>query len=158
MGSDQNDMAEQAEADEAPGHVTIQPRAGVITFTITDLADAFQVTPRAIRFYEDQGLIAPERRGQNRVYTKRDYARLAWVLRGRRVGFSLADIRELLDLYDKGDGRLTQRAATLAKCRAQLDALVDQRRDLDHMIDELETFCSTLENLVLGTPSQQTRG
>jgi DNA-binding transcriptional MerR regulator len=119
------------------------------TYSIADLAEAFTVTPRSIRFYEDEGLISPERRGQNRVYSSRDVARLAWVLRGKRVGFSLADIREMLDLYDAGDGRASQRQVTLEKCRTRLAALQSQRADLDHVIDELDTFCTTIEKIVL---------
>ena len=83
------------------------PPDGASSFTITELSLAFNVTPRAIRFYEDQGLIAPERQGQNRVYSRRDRARLAWILRAKNVGFSLAEIREMIDLYDLGDGRST---------------------------------------------------
>jgi DNA-binding transcriptional MerR regulator len=120
-------------------------------YTITDLAEAFGVTPRAIRFYEDQDLIHPQRRGQNRIYTKRDKARLSWILRGKRTGFSLAEIKDLLNLYDLGDGRVTQRQATLAKCRERLAGLHAQRTDIDQMIGELESFCTTLENLVLPT-------
>ena len=71
---------------------------GPESFTITELSLAFNVTPRAIRFYEDQGLIAPERQGQNRVYSRRDRARLAWILRAKNVGFSPAEIRESDDL------------------------------------------------------------
>jgi DNA-binding transcriptional MerR regulator len=75
------------------------------TYTITDLCEEFQVTARALRFYEDEGLISPSRQGLSRIYSWRDRARLAWILRGKRVGFSLADIREMIDLYDIGDGR-----------------------------------------------------
>lgn len=116
--------------------------------TITDLADAFQITPRAIRFYEDQGLINPERRGQQRIYSKRDYARLAWVLRGKRVGFSLAEIGELLDLYDVDSSRKAQRMKTIEKCRERISALEDQRRDIDHMLDELRDFTATLSEII----------
>ena len=84
-------------------------RARSRDFSISDLCDEFGVTARALRFYEDEGLIAPERRGTPRIYSQRDRARLAWILRGKRVGFSLAEIREMIDLYDVGDGRRAQR-------------------------------------------------
>lgn len=118
-------------------------------FTITELAMAFNITPRAIRFYEDQGLLNPERRGQNRIYHRRDFVRLAWILRGKRVGFSLAEISEMLDLYDMDDGRARQRQVTLEKCRARIAALHEQRADIDTMIEELQQFCATLESLVI---------
>lgn len=118
------------------------------SFTITDLALAFNVTPRAIRFYEDQGLISPQRHGQNRIYSRRDRTRLAWILRGKRVGFSLAEIREMLDLYDAGDGRTKQRLLTIERCRERIDALAEQRADIDDMIDELQRFVATLEDMV----------
>ena len=87
--------------------------------TIGELCEEFGVTARALRFYEDEALIAPERRGTQRLYSERDRARLAWILRGKRVGLSLADIKELLDLYDVGDGRRTQRLATIERCQAK---------------------------------------
>ncbi len=79
------------------------PQSGGKSYTITDLCEEFSVTPRALRFYEDEGLISPRRQGLSRVYGWRDRARLAWILRGKRVGFSLAEIREMIDLYDLGD-------------------------------------------------------
>ncbi len=114
-------------------------------FTISDLSAEFGVTARALRFYEDEGLISPERRGTSRIYSQRDRARLAWILRGKRVGFSLTDIRQLIDLYDLGDGRETQRVATIGKCREHVSQLQAQRRDIDAAIDEIKEFIGLLE-------------
>ncbi|WP_375286734.1 MerR family DNA-binding transcriptional regulator [Sphingomonas sp.] len=126
-------------------HASIAPRDDRESYTITDLSAEFAVTPRALRFYEDEGLIAPERRGTTRIYSHRDRARLAWILRGKRVGFSLAEIREMIDLYDVGDGRHTQRAVTLDRCRQRIAALEAQKHDIDAALAELHDFVSLVE-------------
>lgn len=113
-------------------------------YSIGEMCDAFGVTARALRFYEDEELISPERRGTTRLYTDRDRARLTWILRGKRVGFSLNDIRELLDLYDLGDARHTQMVATLDRCRERIAILERQKADIDATIAELDEFCTFL--------------
>lgn len=115
------------------------------TYTIRQLCQEFDCTPRALRFYEDKGLLAPARDGMNRIYSARDRARLALILRGKRVGLSLTELREILDLYELPDGGLRQNAASLYKFREKLVALERQRADLDSAIGELRDGIAALE-------------
>ena len=121
--------------------------ANAPTYSIADLAREFDVTPRTLRYYEDEGLVTPARCGQTRIYSHTDKVRLGWIMRGKRVGFSIADIKEMLALYNVGDNRETQRLVTLEKCRARLTDLEAQRNDLDRLIAELSQFAEALETI-----------
>jgi DNA-binding transcriptional MerR regulator len=115
------------------------PRAApspTATYTISDLAREFALTTRAIRFYEDEGLIAPQRVGRSRVYTERERVRVRLILRGKRLGLALAEIAEILDLYDVRNERaqLDKFLTILADRRARL---LQQRRDIDEMLGEI---------------------
>jgi len=107
-------------------------------FTIGELAREFDVTLRALRFYQDKGLLHPRRRGQTRIYSRRDRARLKLILMGKRVGFSLREIREVLDLYDLKDGQVTQLKVAEEKFRTQLQKLEAQKADIDLAITDLK--------------------
>jgi len=106
--------------------------------TIREMCDAFEVTPRTLRFYESKELLFPIRDGQKRLFTRRDRARLKLILRGKRFGFSLEDIRQLLDLYDMGDQQLTQLRETYALAQERLQDMIRQRDELDEAIEDLK--------------------
>ncbi len=112
--------------------------------TIREMCDAFDVTPRTLRFYEQKELLFPIREGQKRLYTRRDRARLKLILRGKRFGFSLEQIRQLLDLYDTGDRQQTQLTRAYEIARTRLDEMERQRAELDSAIADLR------EQLTLG--------
>jgi DNA-binding transcriptional MerR regulator len=106
-------------------------------FTIRDLTKEFEVSARTLRFYEEKGLLDPTRRGEQRLYTRRDRARLAYVIAGKQVGFSLEEVREMLDLYDLGDGQVTQLKVALTKFRERIERLQRQKEDIDRVVAEL---------------------
>ncbi|MDQ0392468.1 MerR family transcriptional regulator [Labrys monachus] len=124
------------------------PAQGIVSrktcFTIRDLAAEFGVTARTLRFYEEKGLLAPARKGQERLYSRRDRARLKLVLMGRNVGFPLEDVRAMLDLYDLGDGQATQLRVALGRFEEKLAELERKRRDLDQARAELTHACEVV--------------
>jgi len=109
-------------------------------FSISDLAREFDITPRAIRFYEDQGLLAPRRDGQRRIYTPRDRTRLKLTLRGKRLGLTLSEIRELIDMYEPGRDERPQLERFLAVLEDHKASLLQQRDDIEAQLSELQTF------------------
>ncbi|MCP4207196.1 MAG: MerR family DNA-binding transcriptional regulator [Shimia sp.] len=123
------------------------------TMTIREMCDAYDVTPRTLRFYESKELLFPVREGQKRLFTKRDRARLKLILRGKRFGFSLEEIRQLLDLYDMGDQQATQLQRTYEVAKHRLKDMEEQRDELNEAIDDLreqlkwgEQFLTDLTN------------
>jgi DNA-binding transcriptional MerR regulator len=110
------------------------------TYGISELALFFDITPRTIRFYEDQGLLTPARQGLNRIYNHRDKARLTLICRGKRLGFSLAEIRDFLELYDTGRGQQSQMRYFLEHGRQHMRALRRQLDDIRQTLSELEAI------------------
>jgi DNA-binding transcriptional MerR regulator len=121
------------------------------TFTIRQLCLEFKCTPRALRFYEDKGLLSPARDGMNRVYSYKDRARLQMILQGKRVGLALAEIGEILDLYEVGDGGVQQAARCLRKFRERIVALEHQKVDIDGAIEQLKVGVSAMEKILTDT-------
>ena len=118
-----------------------QPAA---TFAISDLAREFGITPRTIRFWEDQGILAPEREGSKRVFTRRDRARLKMALRGKRLGLSLAEIKDLIGMYSSTEDETPQLLECLRVMSSRREALEQQREDIEAMladIGQFETLC-----------------
>jgi len=109
-------------------------------FSISELAREFAITPRAIRFYEDQGLLAPRRDGQRRIYTPRDRTRLKLTLRGKRLGLTLSEIRELIDMYEPGRDARPQLERFLDVLEAHRASLLQQRADIEAQLAEILTF------------------
>jgi DNA-binding transcriptional MerR regulator len=119
-----------------------------VTYTIGDLAREFGLTLRALRFYEDKGLLSPGRQGVNRIYSRRDRTRLKLVLLGKRIGFSLVEVRGLLDLYDLSSGKVKQPHVALRKFEAQLRYLREQQREVEQAIEELTRLRDETQTLL----------
>jgi DNA-binding transcriptional MerR regulator len=109
-------------------------------YSISELARELDVTARTIRFYEEQGLIEPERRGQQRIFDRRDRARLKLILRGKRIGLSLAEIHEILDLYQLARDETQQSQKLLELLSDRRTRLLSQRQDIDAVLQEIETL------------------
>lgn len=118
------------------------------SYTIGQLAEEFKVTPRALRFYEQKGLLSPQRIGLSRFFTRRDRARLKLIVRGKRLGFALLEIKELLDLYDTGDDQVEQLRETLNHSKMRLKSLFEQKKDVEDTINEMKQVISQLEKLL----------
>jgi DNA-binding transcriptional MerR regulator len=121
-----------------------------MTFTISGLAKEFDVTTRTIRFYEDEGLLSPKREGTNRVFSQRDRVRLKLALRGKRLGFSLAEIRELFELYDVSRDEHKQLEEFLARLERRRAQLEQQREDIEIMLREIDFFANQCRRLLRG--------
>lgn len=111
-----------------------------LVYSISELSREFAITPRAIRFYEDQGLLAPRREGQRRIYTPRDRTRLKLTLRGKRLGLTLSEIRELIDMYEPGRDARPQLERFLAVLESHRASLLQQRADIQAQLAEIRDF------------------
>lgn len=118
------------------------------TYNITDLAREFAVTTRTLRHYEEQGLLSPARQGVNRVFSPRDRVRLKLVLRAKRLGFTLQEIKELFDLYDLSQGARRELEPFLDKLETRKAWLEQQREDIEVMLNELEFFAAQCRRLL----------
>ena len=117
-------------------------------YTISDLAREFDLTPRAIRFYEDEGLLAPTRAGKRRLYANRDRVRLKLILRGKRLGFALSDIKELLDLYDTTHSERAQLVEFLRRLDERRAMIEQQREDIDVILREIDGLTRQCKKLL----------
>ena len=118
------------------------------TFSIGEMCSEYEVTPRTLRFYEYKELLAPIRDGQKRLFTNTCRARLKLILRGKRFGFSLVEIKDLLDLYDMGDGQVTQLSATLEAAEKHHAELIAQRDDLNDAISDMEEQMAMVRDML----------
>jgi DNA-binding transcriptional MerR regulator len=143
-------MGSVADRAKGPAELGFDPGGvGRDVFTIRDLVKECGVTARTLRFYEEKGLLNPRRNGLERLYSRRDRARLKYVLMGKSVGFSLGEVREMLDLYDVGDdGQETQLRVALSKFHERIARLERQKAEIAQVIDELRRASETVESML----------
>lgn len=120
------------------------------TFTITELSRDFDITPRTIRYYEHQGLLFPQRSGSSRIYTKRDHTRLKLTLRGKRLGLSLAEIKDLIDMYDTAQDESSQLTRFLSVLTQRKASLEQQREDIEAVLAEINGFEEQCRRILAG--------
>jgi len=123
--------------DESAAEMSTESMSGII-YSISELAKEFEVTPRAIRFYEDQGLLSPGRKGRRRVYGERDRVRLRLILRGKRLGFALSEVKEMFDLYDTSPGEEGQLQYLLDRIQQRRVLLEQQQKDIEAVLGEMK--------------------
>ena len=130
-------------------------QAAPANFTIGELSRQFAVTTRTIRFYEDEGLLAPQRAGLQRIYTARDRVRLKLILRGKRLGFSIREIKEMVDMYDAPEGEVGQLRYFIERMHQRREDLLKQRNDIEQVLTELDQLQARCESLIAapGEPS-----
>jgi DNA-binding transcriptional MerR regulator len=118
------------------------------SFTIGELSRQFAVTTRTIRFYEHEGLLAPQRAGQNRIFTARDRVRLKLILRGKRLGFSIKEIKDMVDMHDAPEGEVGQLRYFIERMCQRREDLLKQRHDIDQVLTELDQLQTRCESLI----------
>ncbi len=127
------------------------------TYTISDLAREFGITTRAIRFYEEKGLVTPLREGQKRLFTPADRVRIKLILRGKRIGLTLDECVEVIDMYDPEHNNTEQLHSLIAKVRDRRERFLQQRRDIDEMLKGLDEVQSLCEQALANTGDTQSR-
>ncbi len=127
------------------------------TYTIGELANEFGVTSRALRLYEESQLLAPKREGTRRIYSERDRVRLRLILRGKRLGWSLADVKEVFDLYDSSHGEEAQLVLMLGKLAERHKSLKTQQKDIENSLEDLENVTTNAEQALAEIRAGKTR-
>jgi DNA-binding transcriptional MerR regulator len=134
-----------------------QTETGSETYTIGELAEEFGITSRALRLYEEEGLLNPRREGTRRIYNERNRVRLRLILRGKRLGWSLSEIRESFDLYDSSLGEEAQLLLMLDKLKKRRDSLMEQQKDIDSALQDLQRITADAEQALQELQSGQPR-
>jgi len=132
-----------------------KPETANKTYSIGELAEEFGVTSRALRLYEEEGLLDPQREGTRRIYNERNRVRLRLILRGKRLGWSLSEIRESFDLYDSSLGEEAQLEWMLDKLAQRRESLMEQSKDIENALQDLDRITTNAEQALRGIRSQQ---